>query len=290
MSVTSELRLPLPATELLPHRGGLLLLEELTDARPDWAIASIVVAPDGLFMDDAGVLEPTVLVECLAQLVAALRGYEAQRKGAEPHLGYLVGVKDFTITGAARAGDRLELEIKEIAAVGQSSVMESAIRREGQLLAAGRLKLWEEEEAPPGVELDFGPQERGVNSFKRGVIARALEDGLQLKQEGEGWLEAEIAFTEAFPGFAGHFPGFPILPGVILLQLGHALLKRAVSPEMKINAIEQAKFSRQVFPGDRLQALANYERLENIWRMKVKVTRSGRTVATMTLRAGDPAE
>ena len=289
MSVTPELHLPLPVTELLPHRGGLLLLDELAEASPDWARSSLIVAPDGLFIDDAGELEPTTLVECLAQLVAALRGYVAKCKGEEPHLGFLVGVRDFTIAGAARVGDRLGLELKEVAAVGKSSVTECSVKRDGQLLAAGMLKLWEEEGPPPGVELDFSSQDFEVNKFQRGAIAQALEADVQLQQRGEDWLEGELPLADSFPGFAGHFPGFPILPGVILLQLGSWLLKCAVAPELKVSAVEQAKFSRQVFPGDKLRARIGYERQDDDWRAQVKVMREGAKIATMTLRAGDSA-
>ena len=53
MSAPTTLSLPLPATRLLPHRGGMLLLEQLTEARKTWARAEVVVASDGLFVDDS---------------------------------------------------------------------------------------------------------------------------------------------------------------------------------------------------------------------------------------------
>jgi 3-hydroxyacyl-[acyl-carrier-protein] dehydratase len=63
------------------------------------------------------------------------------------------------------------------------------------------------------------------------------------------------------PFFAGHFPGFPIMPGVLvveaLAQAGGVLLLSAIpDPESKLvvfTGIEKARFRRPVVPGDQLR-------------------------------------
>lgn len=53
------------------------------------------------------------------------------------------------------------------------------------------------------------------------------------------------------PAFAGHFPGRPILPGVVLLD--EALrAARELLPAARGWAIPQAKFLQPVAPGDQL--------------------------------------
>lgn len=67
-----------------------------------------------------------------------------------------------------------------------------------------------------------------------------------------------VTFNEPF--FQGHFPGDPIMPGVLQLeamaQVGGILLNRMAQREGAIAyfmAIDRAKFRRMVRPGDRLR-------------------------------------
>lgn len=63
------------------------------------------------------------------------------------------------------------------------------------------------------------------------------------------------------PFFQGHFPGLPIMPGVLIVeamaQVGAMLLKRVVPDHKKklivFLGLDNVRFRRQVVPGDRIQ-------------------------------------
>ena len=67
--------------------------------------------------------------------------------------------------------------------------------------------------------------------------------------------------TATEPHFAGHFPGYPIMPGVLIVeaiaQAGGALLLTEIPDRehklMVFTGIERAKFRKPVTPGDQLR-------------------------------------
>jgi len=52
----------------------------------------------------------------------------------------------------------------------------------------------------------------------------------------------------------GHFPGFPIFPGVCLIECAHQAALLALSGNVTLAAVERARFFAPVFPGDEITA------------------------------------
>jgi 3-hydroxyacyl-[acyl-carrier-protein] dehydratase len=61
-------------------------------------------------------------------------------------------------------------------------------------------------------------------------------------------LTSQVFIEPEHPSFAGHFPGHPILPGVVIID--HVL--QLASTAYPVSGISQSKFLAAVNPGDTL--------------------------------------
>jgi len=100
-----------------------------------------------------------------------------------------------------------------------------------------------------------------------------------IDREERQWAEGikNVTINEQF--FQGHFPGHPVMPGVLIVegmaQLSGALALTTVEdPNSKViyfMSIEQAKFRRPVVPGDTLRYRVDLIRQRrSIWIMAAK--------------------
>ncbi|PKN34281.1 MAG: hypothetical protein CVU61_08855 [Deltaproteobacteria bacterium HGW-Deltaproteobacteria-19] len=85
-----------------------------------------------------------------------------------------------------------------------------------------------------------------------------------LKLEGKetsGRLVAKALFAPKSLWFSGHFPGYPIVPGVALLYLVAEVLRRgeAEGDRMTVESIRRVRFRQPVRPGDSLTVLVSTE-------------------------------
>src|SRR5258706_12416509 len=86
-----------------------------------------------------------------------------------------------------------------------------------------------------------------------------------LEHDPTGRLVAIKNVTGAEEFFEGHFPGAPVMPGVLLMEslaqaAGIWLLQGAADPqrlEVQLLGIDEAKFRRPAVPGDRLEPEVN---------------------------------
>jgi beta-hydroxyacyl-ACP dehydratase FabZ len=102
-----------------------------------------------------------------------------------------------------------------------------------------------------------------------------------------------VSFNE--PYFQGHFPGVPVMPGVLqieaMAQAGGILASRAVEFDptthvMLFMAIDAVKFRKAVTPGDQLHIEVVPLRKGKIFKMKGEIKVNGAVVSSAEFLAG----
>lgn len=137
-----EITLPLEAEELIPHRLPLRMIDRLLEIDGKNGVVEAQVAADCPLVSADGRLEDVALTELLAQSYAAIKGYGDQLAGEPVKQGFLVGIKKSVKLLSAQRGDRLKINIKTLAELGDCAVAEGEIWRDEELLASAEIKAW----------------------------------------------------------------------------------------------------------------------------------------------------
>lgn len=96
---------------------------------------------------------------------------------------------------------------------------------------------------------------------------------MEPERDGEGW---RIRIDPDWPGFAGHFPGDPILPAAVLIDLA---LRCAADEGRSATGIARARFTAIVRPGDVLR----WEAGDTALGRRYTARRGGKVVTEVTV-------
>ncbi len=97
------------------------------------------------------------------------------------------------------------------------------------------------------------------------------------------------------PFFQGHFPAYPVMPGVLILeslaQAGGLLVLASVPDQMQdkiflFTGVDKVRFRKSVFPGDSMYLNITYDRHRmSLWRMHGQAAVDDKVVAEGTFSA-----
>lgn len=118
-----------------------------------------------------------------------------------------------------------------------------------------------------------------------GVTAVPADD------ESGGFATTAIVAVD-LPLRAGHFPGFPIFPGVCLIERAHQTALLAAAREgrdVELDTIGSTRFLEPTFPGDRVRTTTRFADVDDGWCCWATVDTDHGTVAEVRLRCREPA-
>jgi 3-hydroxyacyl-[acyl-carrier-protein] dehydratase len=108
-------------------------------------------------------------------------------------------------------------------------------------------------------------------------------------------VEAIKNVTINEPFFQGHFPGYPVMPGVLLLEamaqaggilVAHNEIGRSEGKLFMFTGMEKVRFRKPVVPGDRLVLrCTDFKHKFNVWKMQGHALVEGDVVAEAVLTA-----
>ena len=123
------------------------------------------------------------------------------------------------------------------------------------------------------------------------MVDRVLEIGA-----GKARTLKNVSHNEPF--FVGHFPGSPVMPGVLIIEalaqsaaiLALAELKSETQRMFVLTGVEKARFRRPVVPGDQLEMeVAIIRNRGPLWKMSAQARVGGDHAAEAALSAMEVA-
>ena len=139
----SSVILPSPAAPFAPQKAPMFLVDTLLSVTGGDAVAEACVRKEWPFVDDSGALDDLAFLELIAQTKAVHYGYSTRHHPGPLARGLLLGARNLEIRGAARAGDRLTIRIVQTSFFDEYIVLNGIVEREGEVLAAGEIRVWE---------------------------------------------------------------------------------------------------------------------------------------------------
>jgi predicted hotdog family 3-hydroxylacyl-ACP dehydratase len=243
--------LPADAASFIPHRDTMRLIDSLDMVEPDIGKASMTIRRESIFYESHLGLNPVAFVELIAQTAAAHNGYMnlINKKPVRP--GFLAAVKDFYINGSAPEGNKVYININRVLDLNQATVLEgNVISENGVEFAAGTLNMWIFDDALPlpsdsghGIPFDGNPMPYPVRSSDgRDAVSTYVINHIRVQQTDEATLSPD------FVGFKGHFPGLPVLPGIVTLQMAVISTEALLKKRIRLHKVDKTKFIQPTLP------------------------------------------
>ncbi|MBN2419616.1 MAG: hypothetical protein JXL81_09550 [Deltaproteobacteria bacterium] len=103
------------------------------------------------------------------------------------------------------------------------------------------------------------------------------------KKDSPSEIECDFSFDKDFIGFLGHFPGYPILPGVLQLLLAQILIEKQNGCNISVTGILKAKFLSEIRPNDRITVQCVDTEVNDSKVSKVKISCGDRQVSSFNM-------
>ena len=146
-----------PIETIIPHRGTMLLVDEVIACSEAALTALATVRADAWYADDRGAMPAWIGIELMAQAVAAHVALIAMRAGGRARPGVLLGTRSYRAHVSAFAGDaRLAIRVEEVLrSEGGHGAYECTIDHDGERYAQAVIKVFQPHDFQTFIEGSF---------------------------------------------------------------------------------------------------------------------------------------
>lgn len=140
----------IPVTELLPQRPPFVMIDCLTGFSETTTETRLTVRDDNVLVQD-GRLSVYGLVENIAQTCAARLGYASYILHKPVRIGFIGAVRGCKIKRLPLVGEMLETRIEVKEEIFGLTLVDAAVRLDGEVIAETQMKiaLEKEQDTPP---------------------------------------------------------------------------------------------------------------------------------------------
>ena len=114
----------------------------------------------------------------------------------------------------------------------------------------------------------------------RSIQSHCLKTTIEYLDADKMEAKASFEFPETFCGFAGHFPGNAVLPGIVQLASVRFLAECGLDQSMLPVSYSHTKFRGLILPGERVEVTLELKRHDSNWSGKFSLHKQELTLVT----------
>lgn len=109
---------------------------------------------------------------------------------------------------------------------------------------------------------------------------------IQSITEVDDSTKVDLLLDENHPVYAGHFPGMPILPGALQVEILKEIFGKILDRRLRLASAKNIKYLGFIdpFKSNKLQVDLKYKRSDDGWNLRAVIAQSGEAESTIFMK------
>jgi len=126
---------------LIPQKFPMAMVDGLLESDHEKTVSTLTIEPENIFVENGFFKEPG-MIENIAQTAALRSGFEADKNGEKPSVGFIGSVKKMKIYSLPEVGQTLNTMLTILLEMENISVVKGEITVNGNLVAEGEMNIF----------------------------------------------------------------------------------------------------------------------------------------------------